>query len=380
MSTTQNKISNSLLSYAEESSSKAINQASLEACLDSKTKKLLLDIAKEYDVPKASSLKKDELVSLLKKQIISSLGEKLEGNPKLSQKLGEVFGEEEIVPISKGKAIDEEALRLGLIYSYKDGEELVLAIPNEIKSFILSSKEEYDRDNFRKFVSGIINLYGAFSLNSLIMTYCSETGESISPASAEKEIKALKTISIKNSFIFDKKFGKEEKKSLEKILDNLKKGSFYKPSFSEIMKHSDESYYDESAELIHLKKFATQYVTGNKAMTDKIIGEIVLAHRRCTAYSIEQYTSLFSQNGYGFRNISIESKIVTLLSYALGTIRMWVYGGYTTLEEKKIKLSEMSKENKLRSRLPFVSEKIGRNDPCPCGSGLKYKKCCGKNA
>lgn len=25
-------------------------------------------------------------------------------------------------------------------------------------------------------------------------------------------------------------------------------------------------------------------------------------------------------------------------------------------------------------------KKVGRNDPCPCGSGLKYKKCCGKNA
>ena len=23
--------------------------------------------------------------------------------------------------------------------------------------------------------------------------------------------------------------------------------------------------------------------------------------------------------------------------------------------------------------------KVGRNDPCPCGSGLKYKNCCGKN-
>ena len=22
-------------------------------------------------------------------------------------------------------------------------------------------------------------------------------------------------------------------------------------------------------------------------------------------------------------------------------------------------------------------DKIGRNDPCPCGSGKKYKKCCG---
>jgi preprotein translocase subunit SecA len=23
-------------------------------------------------------------------------------------------------------------------------------------------------------------------------------------------------------------------------------------------------------------------------------------------------------------------------------------------------------------------ERIGRNDPCPCGSGKKYKQCCGK--
>ena len=24
-------------------------------------------------------------------------------------------------------------------------------------------------------------------------------------------------------------------------------------------------------------------------------------------------------------------------------------------------------------------KKVGRNDPCPCGSGKKYKKCCGAN-
>ncbi len=27
-----------------------------------------------------------------------------------------------------------------------------------------------------------------------------------------------------------------------------------------------------------------------------------------------------------------------------------------------------------------AAQKAGRNDPCPCGSGLKYKKCCGRNA
>ncbi|MGI6153803.1 MAG: SEC-C metal-binding domain-containing protein [Christensenellaceae bacterium] len=32
-----------------------------------------------------------------------------------------------------------------------------------------------------------------------------------------------------------------------------------------------------------------------------------------------------------------------------------------------------------RASKQAVSEKtVGRNDPCPCGSGKKYKKCCGK--
>ena len=29
---------------------------------------------------------------------------------------------------------------------------------------------------------------------------------------------------------------------------------------------------------------------------------------------------------------------------------------------------------------PRKVTKIGRNDPCPCGSGKKYKNCCGRNA
>ena len=32
--------------------------------------------------------------------------------------------------------------------------------------------------------------------------------------------------------------------------------------------------------------------------------------------------------------------------------------------------------NKPASKI--VENKTGRNDPCPCGSGKKYKKCCGK--
>lgn len=38
---------------------------------------------------------------------------------------------------------------------------------------------------------------------------------------------------------------------------------------------------------------------------------------------------------------------------------------------------ELYKEQKLSTTV-IKGKKIGRNDPCPCGSGKKYKQCCGR--
>ena len=42
------------------------------------------------------------------------------------------------------------------------------------------------------------------------------------------------------------------------------------------------------------------------------------------------------------------------------------------------KALELYKEQKSSTTI-VKPKKIGRNDPCPCGSGKKYKKCCGRN-
>ena len=42
-------------------------------------------------------------------------------------------------------------------------------------------------------------------------------------------------------------------------------------------------------------------------------------------------------------------------------------------EEKRKELYREQKSSTTVVKPP----KIGRNDPCPCGSGKKYKKCCG---
>src|SRR5262247_1279333 len=43
----------------------------------------------------------------------------------------------------------------------------------------------------------------------------------------------------------------------------------------------------------------------------------------------------------------------------------------------RLRLSALNGNN-FATAAPYISpEKVGRNDPCPCGSGKKYKKCCG---
>lgn len=45
----------------------------------------------------------------------------------------------------------------------------------------------------------------------------------------------------------------------------------------------------------------------------------------------------------------------------------------------QIKKSPFVKRKELGEGEGKKKKKIGRNDPCPCGSGIKYKRCCGKN-
>ena len=69
---------------------------------------------------------------------------------------------------------------------------------------------------------------------------------------------------------------------------------------------------------------------------------------------------------------SLFKKMVEYRAEHLFTLPQWdgIFDADTrkrlTLEQKK-------------SRTVVKGTKVGRNDPCPCGSGKKYKKCCGAN-
>ena len=49
------------------------------------------------------------------------------------------------------------------------------------------------------------------------------------------------------------------------------------------------------------------------------------------------------------------------------------------MQKAGISISQEQVNALWNNRMASTSDKIGRNDPCPCESGKKYKHCCGKN-
>lgn len=77
--------------------------------------------------------------------------------------------------------------------------------------------------------------------------------------------------------------------------------------------------------------------------------------------------------------VKLEINFRELYKNMLAVPAEWLYNleewsNIFTEEERK----EITKEYN-KSKTYVNTNKIGRNDPCPCGSGKKYKKCCGGN-
>ena len=85
------------------------------------------------------------------------------------------------------------------------------------------------------------------------------------------------------------------------------------------------------------------------------------------AYTVEGY-NLFDE-----MNAKIDKDVTVFLMKA--EIRQNIVRKETV---KKEEMHTNEDKETVAKRKPIRKKKIGRNDPCPCGSGKKYKNCCGK--
>ena len=159
-----------------------------------------------------------------------------------------------------------------------------------------------------------------------------------------------------------------------KELEELDADSLTKTIYDEVIKEYDkrmsevpEEIRNEFEKAVTLKIIDTHWMDHINEMS--LLREGI--HLR--GYAQENPLRAYTAEGYEmFDNLldTIDRDVTRFLLHA--EVRQ------NTERQQVIKGKAVEDQNKVKKRQPKRVQKIGRNDPCPCGSGKKYKNCCGK--
>ncbi len=120
-------------------------------------------------------------------------------------------------------------------------------------------------------------------------------------------------------------------------------------------------------------------VEQGKEVEKRILVQIIDQNWKSHIQYLEQLRQVIGLRSYGQRDPLVEYKKEAFLLFEnlLGKLKTDLV---TMLLNLKIiqKEEEDNSQNKVNENLKSIAKsKIGRNEPCPCGSGKKYKHCCG---
>ena len=94
---------------------------------------------------------------------------------------------------------------------------------------------------------------------------------------------------------------------------------------------------------------------------------------------LEQLRQVIGLRSYGQRDPLVEYKkeAFTLFENLLSKLKQDYITVLMNLKFVEAPKDDAQKLQNDKSRLKEINKKVSRNEPCPCGSGKKYKKCCG---
>lgn len=351
----------------------SLENTELKNLLGLQKKNYITDIAKRLEIKGYSKLGKDGVVNLVGDKMIEEMPNILR---ELSYKELELLGSlslnntnEYIFNIEQLTLI-ESLCALGLIFKINNNDRFLVVVPNELKNPVISLLEDESYINELKerslainYIDGLLIQYGMipaqevyklitdtsisfikeedynFYCNYLFRSYevFTEGGYLIhpyvfSPNDIWEELKVRQVIPYDYS-------------NLDYFI-NLGKG--YNLVFNEEVKT--------------LRKILLQK-NNNEDNVDSLLVELIFYIKNdMTTISIVE---LIHSRGIEFEKN--DNELIQAIVGVYNTTPMWLLKGLTVNELKERRSTTIVKE-----------KEPGRNEPCPCNSGKKYKKCCGK--
>lgn len=351
---------------------KAIDEeTSFKSFLEKMTKDELVKIAKKYSVKGLTTLKKADVVERMMEVILNNTRVVLELMEESTLRyLEDLTKENGLKKYECNEMIYINYLRnRGLAFSGTKDDEAFVIVPKELRE-IISSNIDKDlkeksilNEEIIKATAGMVYYFGVCkidfiksNINKLFAVDFDDTYISSLISSGEE---------VGYDYVIDgDMLCHIDVEDVEKIitLQEEDKNDYYKFDKKSLIKAGKIDFVEENKQVTKLEKVLGELFVIDKNILKEEMDNFMVAIKNEVERS--EAIDIFLQ-AYEIESEQEREIFTYELDVLAQSIRKWSLKGYTE--------DEIAKE---ASRVVNVV-KIGRNDPCICGSGKKYKKCCG---
>lgn len=221
----------------------------------------------------------------------------------------------------------------------------------------------------QEYIIALTNLYGVVSKEKILEIYNEQNEEPLTLKVLESFLDKKKDELIEafaypiGRYVVHQAIWFTE--SLEEMLNEKRGKPYYIPEKKELLKYVDGNYFEKTKEYLALLTFVQRHFLEDLEEAEELCNEI--HGLKQMQVRVQEIFETLNRKNISFENDEQLNEFVMIVSKMANNIRIWENNGFTP--------NEMF--NKYENSFSFKKEeKPGRNDPCHCGSGRKYKKCC----
>nr|WP_240628611.1 SEC-C metal-binding domain-containing protein [Bacillus salacetis] len=359
----------------------------LKEGLSTYTKAELDAIRRNMEIANASSLKKADLQKVLEERIPDLGSQYLLWDDERFGLLAKIAEKGGYLSPADLEADQVAYIRCtGLIFSGSRKGKPVLAVPakliepvrklagnDEVKAVISRNTE------WINLTKGLLYYYGTLSIDSLMDLMEKYTGKTLELKSYLQVIHEaiyfrsdihIDEAGFSNRRVFDPKKVLQEQQSRSGL-------SYYPFTKQQLMAAGEPDFVDRSKAYMELVRYLIKNYSIDKEGADEIAEEcLYAANIGHGPNDVMEYLSYTIE----FDNLETVQEVMGRVVNVMNHTRQWNLKGHTPgelFQEEKDHLRPLPSGGPILTKRREVA-KVGRNEPCPCGSGKKYKKCCGR--
>ena len=280
---------------------------------------------------------------------------------------------------SHGSSVNVDTVLFELCYlqAFLQDGVVTYVMPDEVRSAVLDLIEDGFQvrkersDLIHTYAMAAINLYGVIAKDDLLKIFNMQNR----PALTEEELDLvlLRQIARECGYVLlgpeiaSEAFSYNQYRDIPDLLTRVGNKPRYIPTKAEFLRYADPDCYEPTACTQELE----QYLRTSCCMDTPRLSELMIELHYAIVLEapMQRLLDLFVE--YGVELSAGELHTISKLLVGLSNhTRLWSNNGHTP--------SELAGRPPVVGRADHKNKKIGRNDPCPCGSGKKYKRCCGR--